>query len=51
MMMMMQAAVYSSFSSNIEIKSIPKPILSSTDKDAVIIQVMATGVCRSVSKI
>ena len=44
----MKAAVYSSFSSPIEIKSIPRPTLTSKDTHAVIIQVLATGVCRSV---
>ncbi len=49
--MMMKAAVYSSFSSPIEVKSVPRPSLTNTSKDAhaVIIQVKATGICRSVS--
>lgn len=42
---MMKAAVYSAFSSPIQIKSLPKPTLS--DTHSIILQVMATGVCRS----
>lgn len=42
---MMKAAVYESFNGPITIKSIPKPKLS--HESSVILQVMATGVCRS----
>lgn len=42
---MMKAAVYKSFNGPIEILSVPKPKISSPT--CVIIQVMATGVCRS----
>jgi len=45
--MMMKAAVYSSFSGPITVQSIPRPTLSSNNNDGVILQVMATGVCRS----
>ena len=44
----MKAAVYSSFSGPITVQSIPRPTLaSSNNNDGVILQVMATGVCRS----
>jgi len=42
---MMKAAVYKNFNDPIEILSVPKPKLNSSA--SVIIQVMATGVCRS----
>mmetsp|Transcript_18213 Transcript_18213/g.39707 ORF Transcript_18213/g.39707 Transcript_18213/m.39707 type:complete len:380 (-) Transcript_18213:124-1263(-) len=42
---MMKAAVYRKFNEPIEILSVPKPKISSLS--SVIIQVMATGVCRS----
>mmetsp|Transcript_97206 Transcript_97206/g.197436 ORF Transcript_97206/g.197436 Transcript_97206/m.197436 type:complete len:381 (+) Transcript_97206:151-1293(+) len=43
--MMMKAAVYKKFNEPIEILSVPKPNLKSST--SVIVQVMATGVCRS----
>lgn len=43
---MMKAAVYESFNGPIRIRSIPKPKLQH-DSSSVILQVMATGVCRS----
>lgn len=42
---MMKAAVYEEFGGQIKVKNIPKPKLSS--KYSVIVNVMATGVCRS----
>ena len=42
--MKMKAAVYRSFSGPIAIESIPRP---TAPPDGVVIQVMATGVCRS----
>mmetsp|Transcript_17326 Transcript_17326/g.25236 ORF Transcript_17326/g.25236 Transcript_17326/m.25236 type:complete len:166 (+) Transcript_17326:303-800(+) len=42
---MMKAAVYQAFNESIEVRSVPKPRLA--NESNVIIQVMATGVCRS----
>jgi alcohol dehydrogenase len=42
---MMKAAVYESFNGPIQVKSVPKPKL--TSDSSVIVAVMATGVCRS----
>ncbi len=43
---MMNAAVYHSFSGPISVASIPRPASPPTP-DGIIVQVMATGVCRS----
>lgn len=49
-MSMMKAAVYKNFSGPITIESIPRPTLNNNngnDNDGIMLQVMATGICRS----
>ena len=43
----MKAAVYTKFSGPITVQSIPRPTIQNHNNNSIILQVMATGICRS----
>ena len=44
---MMKAAVYTKFSGPITVQSIPRPTIQKNNHNSIILQVIATGICRS----